>query len=220
MNIPPELIKQIIIGIALFLLGIAGYKVLTPTVTSPTPQSSTVNSPTPQSSTVTSPTPQSSTPQLKEIKILVVNPNNERKPIEDAEVTLIVSNGSPVKDKTSSNGYVTFTIPERVKVRVFIRKEGFIMNNDIIDEIIIQNEIKIYELIPEKNISLRNSFPTSPSVAVNPPPLPKPSPIAVNPPPLPTSSSTETTNQQKTSQKNYNSFEFYPLNNFKIDVFF
>jgi hypothetical protein len=35
MNIPPELIKQIIIGIALFLLGIAGYKVLTPTVTFP-----------------------------------------------------------------------------------------------------------------------------------------------------------------------------------------
>jgi hypothetical protein len=84
---------------------------------------------------------------------------------------------------------------------VFIRKEGFIMNNDIIDEIINPNEIKIYELIPEKNISLRNSFPTSPSVAVNPPPLPKPSPIAVNPPPLPTSSSTETTNNKKHLRK-------------------
>ncbi len=193
--------------------------------------------------------PSNSAIQSVEIKILVINAK-DKKPIENAEVKLIVSNGSPDTKNTDDDGYVSFNIPKGVKTRVFITKEKFKMRDKIFNETIDPNEVKIYYLIPDKEISSLKppivakepsssfKFPiaakeSSPSfkfpiVAKEPSPSPKPSIVAKEPSPSPKPSivvkepspSPKPSILETAPQETFTNPELTLLDRYRIDIFF
>ncbi|WP_300634351.1 hypothetical protein [Mastigocoleus sp. MO_188.B34] len=83
-----------------------------------------------------------------EMKILVLYETNKN-PIENVEVKLIVSNGSPATKKTDDNGYVSFIIPKEIGVTLFFRKQGFKNKNKTWNRTIDPERVNIYYLTPE-----------------------------------------------------------------------
>lgn len=165
------------LGLLLLTLSGVGVKLFTDSKTSESKSAGVSSVP----SVATSISP---SPDRKDIRIHVWAGEN-RESMADVEVEFLVSNGSPHKSKTGTDGYTSIKIPNGVDVRVTLRKKGFKTDTYTINPSINSGETIEYELKPNP----RQSF--------SPPPLPSPtsflptpsSPYPLSPSPLPTSSS-------------------------------
>ncbi|MEO0969437.1 MAG: hypothetical protein AAFX80_14195 [Cyanobacteria bacterium J06639_18] len=82
------------------------------------------------------------------MKILVLDETNKNS-IQNVEVKLIVSNGSPATKKTDDSGYVSFIVPKEIGVTVFLRKQGFKSQHRIWNRTVDPERVNIYYLTPE-----------------------------------------------------------------------